>query len=72
MSETGTLTALRFKSLYLSREEYGADKGKLKAKINVDFYKHALEVHVPDDVAVEIMRMCVPTISASVHGGVLP
>ena len=63
--------SLKFQSMTIERGQYGAEKGKLKAKVRCDRWDTQLNITVPDDIVMDIMRLIAPAISASVNGALL-
>lgn len=68
---TSQTEALKFQSLSVSRNEYGSDKGRLRATVKCSRYDTQLEVKLPDDIVLEIMRLCAPAIAAQVNAALL-
>ena len=62
---------LKFNSLQIDRGSYGSDKGKLRCRVKCERWDTQLDVKVPDDVVLEIMKLIAPAISASVHASLL-
>lgn len=65
------VNGMKFNSLNISRGEYGADKGRLRAVVKCSRYDTQLEVKIPDDIVLEIMRLIAPAIAAQVNAALI-
>lgn len=62
---------LKFDRMTVDRENYGPNKGKLKAVVKCTQWNTVLDVTLPDDVTNDIMLMIVPVIAAQVKKALL-
>lgn len=62
-----TDNGLKFKSMTIERSMYGTDKDKLKARVRCERWDTTLDLTMPDDIALEIMRLCSGAIAAQVN-----
>lgn len=61
------------KTLLIQRQEYGKEAGQLKATITTSsgYPTHAneLKIDVPEEIAVQILRIAAPALAAQIHTG---